>query len=69
MKIEFYMQVSPSLQAPVKYIIWVRKTEYIVSKATKSQLEKYSLLKNFCRLPKKIKIFYHKLFSRENFQW
>ena len=74
------MPAPPSLQAPiisnlrvracVKYIIWVRKTErkteYIVSKATKFQLEKYSFLEIFCLLPK-MKIFYHELFHMKNF--
>ena len=31
---------------------------YIISKVTKFQIEKYLLLKNFHRVPKKMKVFY-----------
>ena len=51
-EIEYYIQVPPNLQAPIISNLGMqetqRKTEYIVSKATKFQLEKHSLLKDFC---------------------
>ena len=51
-EIEYYIQVPPNLQAPIISNLGMqetqRKTEYIVSKVTKFQLEKYLLLQDFC---------------------
>ena len=70
-EIEFYMQAPTNLQAPIISNLGMQETqhkiEYIVSKATKFQLEKYSFVKRFL-LTKEDEIFYHKLFSCENFQ-
>ena len=45
---------------------YTRMNLYIVNKETNFQPEKYLLFKNFCRLPKKTKIFYLELIKISN---